>query len=205
MNKKLERALLLEALSDKVLHQLPPAVWKELFLGPERASIRFEERRLTLVHIEMDEPGGASDSFYRVLQRLNRRHHGRLDPCVDATALATFEDADAAVCMALELQRAAEGVALRIGVASGQCTLAFFRVHGRLWCTPLGAHTQRAAEVAASAAPGGMVISPETCEPQSARRGDGDAPDFGDSELDLSSLRACATAESIATLSEERV
>lgn len=204
MDKKLDRALLLEALSEKVLHQLPPAVWKGLFLGSERASIRFEERRLTLVQVEVDEPGGVPEHFYQALRRLSSRHHGRLDPCVNATALATFEDADAAARMALDLQRAAEGVALRIGVASGPCTLAFFRVRGRLWCTPLGAHTQRVAEVAAGAAPGSIVISPETGEPQSTRRGSGDAPDFADSELDLSSLQSCAMAEGMATMSGER-
>lgn len=205
MDPTLDRALLLEALSDKVLHQLPPAVWKGLFLGPERASIRFEDRRLTLVHVEVDERGGVPERLYQALRRLSSRHHGRLDPCVNATALATFEDADAAVRMALDLQRAAEGVALRIGVASGPCTLAFFRVQDRLWCTPLGAHMQRAGEVAAGAAPGSIVISPESREPQGIRRGCGDATDFGDSELDLSSLQSGAMTDGMATMTGERV
>jgi len=189
-----ERALLLEALSDKVLHQLPPAVWKQLFLGPERETIRFEERHLTLVQVEVGvpagEPGGATERFYRELQRLNSRHNGRLDPYVDAAALATFENPGAAVRMAIELQHVAEGVAVRIGVVSGVCTLAFFRVQGRLWCTPLGAQTERAAAVAGTASAGGIVISPETYGPEGRARvqGDSDTPDFQDSEADLSSL-----------------
>ena len=194
MNTTAERALLLEALSDKVLHQLPPAVWKELFLGPEGETIRFEERHLTLVHVEVDLAAGgsgdATERFYRELQRLNSRHNGRLDPYVDAAALAAFENPGAAVRMAMELQRRAEGVALRIGVVSGLCTLAFFRVQGRLWCTPLGAQTERAAAVAGSASAGAIVISPETYGPEGRARvqGDSDTPDFQDSELDLSSL-----------------
>ncbi|HEX2544630.1 MAG TPA: hypothetical protein VHL79_07120 [Ramlibacter sp.] len=185
-----DQALLLEALSDKVLHQLPPAVWRGLFLGAERDTIRFEQRNLTLVHAHVDvpegQPGGATERFYQELQRLNTRHNGRLDPYVAATALATFENPGAGVRMAIELQRAAGDVALRVGVVTGLCTLAFFRAQGRLWCTPLGEQPQRAAEVARSAALGGMVISPETYGPNEPRTAD--AQDFEDSELDLSTL-----------------
>ena len=190
-----ERALLLEALSDKVLHQLPPAVWKELFLGPERDSIRFEQRHLTLVHADLSDgqahAAEAVDRFHGVLQQLNSRHNGRLDPYQDGAALVTFENPGAAVRMAMELQRAVDDVPLRIGVVSGVCMLAYFRVQGRLWCTPLGAQPERAASVAATAALGGIVISPETYGPQERRaalHADSDAPDFADSELDLSSL-----------------
>jgi class 3 adenylate cyclase len=190
-----DRALLLEALSDKVLHQLPAAVWKGLFLGPGRETIRFEQRHLTLVHADLSaESGHASDAverFHQTLQRLNARHHGRLDPYQDGAALLTFENPRAAVRLAIELQRAAEGTALRIGVVSGVCTLAYFRIQGRLWCTPLGRQPLRAAEVAASATVGGIVISPETYGPdegQESLLADSDAPDFRHSELDLSSL-----------------
>lgn len=196
MEKDQEEALLLEALSDKVLHQLPAAVWKGLFLGTERDSIRFERRTLTLVHadaaVPAGQPGSVTERFYQELQRLNARHGGRLDPYVNATALVTFEDPGAAVRMAIELQRAADGVALRIGVVSGSCTLAFFRAQGRLWCTPLGAQPARAAQVAASAAVGGMVISPETYEPSGVsvrlRADTRGGLEFRDSEVDLSSL-----------------
>lgn len=190
-----ERALLLEALSDKVLHQLPPAVWKGLFLGSERDTIRFEQRQLTLVHADLSarasQDGAALERFHRELQRLNTKHNGRLDPYQDGAALATFENPGAAVRMAIELQRAADGVAPRIGVASGICTLAYFRVQGRLWCTPLGSQPERAAQVAATALPGGIVISPETYRANDGHarlHADSDAPDFEDSELDLSTL-----------------
>jgi class 3 adenylate cyclase len=199
-----DRALLLEALSDKVLHQLPAAVWKGLFLGPERATIRFEERHLTLVHADLGtasgQAGGAMERFHQELQRLNGRHNGRLDPYQERAALAAFENPGAAVRMAIELQRAAEGVTLRIGVVSGVCTLAYFRVQGRLWCTPLGAQPERAAQVAAGATVGGIVISPETYGPSESRTrldADSDAPDFEDSELDLSTLAWQTEAEGI--------
>lgn len=205
MDTTQDQALLLEALSDKVLHQLPQAVWTNLFLGADRDSIRFEERNLSLVHADADvpagEPGSVTERFYQELQRLNARHGGRLDPYVDATALVTFEDPGSAVRMAMELQRAAAGVALRIGVASGPCTLAFFRAQGRLWCTPLGAQPARAAEMAATAQPGAIAISPETCDPaehggrlRADTRGE---VDFHDSEVDLSSLAQVARIESV--------
>lgn len=198
MENTQEQALLLEALSDKVLHQLPPGVWKGLFLGAERDSIRFEQRHLTLVHADAEVPpaqtGSITEHFYQELQRLNARHGGRLDPYVNATALVTFEDPASAVRMAIELQRAAEDVPLRIGVVSGLCTLAFFRAQGRLWCTPLGAEPARAAQVAASAAAGAIVISPEAYEPSELsvrlRTDQRPAADFRDSEVDLSSLAA---------------
>lgn len=200
----MDRALLLEALSDKVLHQLPPAVWKELFLGADSEGIRFEDRHLTLVYVDADaragEPGSADERFYQELQRLNVRHNGRLDPYVNATALATFENPGAAVRMAMELQRAAGDVALRVGVASGVCTLAYFRAQGRLWCTPLGKQPARAAAVAAAASVGGIVISPETCDPNERRprlHPGADTPDFEDSELDLSSLAVASEADAI--------
>jgi hypothetical protein len=195
MEKMQDHAMLLEALSEKVLNQLPQAVWKELFLGVERYTIRFERRLLTLVHANADtsegQPGAANERFYQELQRLNSLHGGRLDPYVNATALATFENPLAAVRMAIDLQRAAGDVALRIGVVSGACTLAYFRVHGRLWCTPLGDQPERAAAAAASASAGGIVISPETYRPQEDRSSlyaEEDVPEFGDSEVDLTTL-----------------
>lgn len=191
-----QEAMLLEALSDKVLHQLPPAVWKELFLGAGRDSIHFEQRQLTLVHadaaVPAGHPGSATERFYQDLQRINTRHGGRLDPYVNATALITFEDPGAAVRMAMELQQAADKVALRVGVVSGLCTLAFFRAQGRLWCTPLGRQPQRAAEVASTAIVGGIVISPESFAPGEIHLRHRDftdtRPEFLDSERDMSSL-----------------
>lgn len=199
-----ERALLLEALSDKVLHQLPAGVWKGLFLGAGRDSIRFEQRHLTLVHADLSaapaRSGAAFERFHQALQQLNTRHNGRLDPYQDAVALVTFENPGAAVRMAIELQRAAEEIPLRVGVVSGVCTLAYFRVQGRLWCTPLGGQPERAAAAAATAAIGGIVISPETYGPNEGRvrlQADSDAPDFADSELDLSTLTLAGEADTV--------
>jgi len=200
-----DEAMLLEALSDKVLHQLPPAVWKELFLGEGHASIHFEDRELTLVHADAAVPtgqaGSVTEHFYQELQRINTRHGGRLDPYVNAAALVTFEEPGLAVRMAMELQQAAIGIALRIGIVSGLCTLAFFRAQGRLWCTPLGRQPARAAEIAASAAPGGIVISPESFAPGEIHVRQRDfvetRPGFLDSEHDLSSLALDAEYEGI--------
>lgn len=198
-----EDAMLLESLSDKVLHQLPAAVWKELFLGSGRDCIRFEHRPLTLVHadgaVHSGHPGSATERFYEDLQRINSRFGGRLDPYVNATALVTFEDPGAAVRMAMELQQVAGDVALRVGIVSGICTLAFFRAQGRLWCTPLGRLPARAAQVASTAIAGGIVISPESFAPGEVHIRQRDfsdtRPDFLDSEPDLSFLAAEAACE----------
>jgi class 3 adenylate cyclase len=189
-----DESLLLEALSDKVLHRLPPSVWKGLFLGDGRQSILFEQRQLTLVHVDAELQASAGseawEQFWLELQWLAGRHQGRLDPYVNATALITFEDPAAAVRMGMALQRAAAGLDLKVGIASGPCVLAFFRAQGRLWCTPLGAQPERAAQVADGAAVGGIVISPETYAPGAAGRRAAKSPaaDFQDSEIDLSGL-----------------
>jgi hypothetical protein len=199
-----DESLLLEALSDKVLHQLPPSVWKGLFLGEGRHDIVFGQRQLTLVHVDAELQAGATseawEKFCLELQRLAARHQGRLDPYVNATALITFEDPGAAVRMGMALQRAAAGLDLRIGIASGPCVLAFIRAQGRLWCTPLGAQPERAARVAAGAVVGGIVISPETHAPGVASRRAANAPasEFQDSEINLSGL-ATPAADAVAT------
>jgi class 3 adenylate cyclase len=188
---EMNHALLLEALSDKVLHQLPPAVWKQLFLGEGRDSIHFERRQLTLVHadavLQLDGLD-AWESFSRKLQPLAVHYRGRLDPYNNAMALVTFEDPSAGVRMALALQRISAGVGLQVGVVTGPCILAFFRVQGRLWCTPLGAEPARAAQVAASANLGGVVISPETYAPVPSGSVGDSRIDFANSEVDLSTL-----------------
>lgn len=200
MEPTTDQSLLLEALSDKVLHQLPPAVWKELFLDEGRASIYFEQRTLTLVHADASlqaEDTARWATFRQELQRLAARYRGRLDPYVHAHVLATFDDPAAAVRLGMALQRAAGGLGLRVGIVSGRCTLAFFRVQGRLWCTPLGEQPQRAAEVAATAAVGGLVISPETYGPAGGvgdRVAEAATPGFQDSELDLSTLTGVTDA-----------
>lgn len=193
-----DEALMLEAFSDKVLHQLSPTVWKELFLAEGRRSIQFEQRQLTLVYADAElapgQDGAAWERFRQELQRLSAKHHGRLDPYVKATALVTFENPAAAVRMGMALLRAADGLGLRVGVVSGRCTLAFFRAQGRLWCTPLGVQTERAAHVAASAPLGGIVISPETYGPTEEAFADSEAPSgFHDSEMDLTSLAQAST------------
>ena len=126
------------------------------------------------------------------MPRLAAGHGGRLDPYVNATVLAIFEEPAAAVRMGFALQREAPGLGLRVGVVSGRCTLAFFRAQGRLWCTPLGLQPQRAAQVAASAQAGGLVISPETYTPGEPDSDASDAADFQDSERDLTTLAVAA-------------
>lgn len=198
MDEITDELLLMEALSDKVLQQLPAAVWKGLFLGEGRASIQFARNHLTLLHADAEpQPDGsrAWERFCGALQRLAARHGGRLDPYVKATALVFFEQPGAAVRMGFDLLRAADGLGMRVGVVSGPCTLAFFRAQGRLWCTPLGVQPARAAKVAASAPLGGIVISPETYAPGPRDAERASTTGFQDSETDLTTLACAAMPE----------
>ena len=58
MEEMKDHALLMEALSEKVLHQLPLEVWRSLFLGEGRESIHFEQR------------GSSTLAFFRAQGRL---------------------------------------------------------------------------------------------------------------------------------------
>jgi hypothetical protein len=159
---------LLEALSDRILHGMPHAVWREVFLGAGQEGIRFEQRQLSLVHVDSDPtPGdGAGHLAFRgALKVLAARYGGQLDPIGEASALLAFDEPAAAVRMAMALQRRNVERSLRVGVVSGPCVLGEFEAAGYCFSTPVGTLPDRAARAAAAAASGSIVISPETYGP----------------------------------------
>jgi CheY-like chemotaxis protein len=156
----------LDALSEKLSRHLAPEAWQALFHGADADEIRFDERPMTVLYADN---GGLAwtreadhGSFAAEAGWLATRHRGQLDEFVWDATVAMFEDPQAAVRMAMDLQRTALDLQLRIGVHTCEAVIGTFRSGGKLRCTLVGAETALAAKVAATAASGSIVISPET-------------------------------------------
>jgi adenylate cyclase len=160
------RARWTDDLSEKMSRQLSPEAWQSLFHGADAASIGFEEKTLTVLYAEtmllpqLGERG--RDSFQAETDWLVTRHRGHVDPYVYGALVVYFEDPQACVRMAMDLQRSAAELHLRIGVHSGTSVIGTFSSQGIKGCTLLGPEVGLAAKVAATAASGSIVISPET-------------------------------------------
>lgn len=155
-----------EQLSEKLSRRLSPENWQRLFHGAESGTIRFEEKQQSVLYAEAPGVDFMSerdrDSLAAELEWLATRHRGHVDRFNDGAGVAFFDDPAACVRMAMDLQRGASDLRLRMGVHSGMCTIATFR-SGLDWrSTLIGKETGLAAKVAATAATGSIAVSPET-------------------------------------------
>jgi CheY-like chemotaxis protein len=154
-----------EQLSEKLSRHLSPEAWQRLFHGAASGTIRFEERQQTVLYVEapdmvMDETD--RDSFTAELEWLATRHHGHVDRFHWGAGVVIFGDPAACVRMAMELQRSATDLRLRMGVHTGTCDIASFRLDIDWRRTLVGAQPELTAKVAATAAIGSIALSPET-------------------------------------------
>jgi CheY-like chemotaxis protein len=155
-----------EQLSEKLARHLAPQSWSELFHGSGQGSIAFDERQQTVLYAE---PHGTDllnererDSLFAELEWLATRHMGHVDRFIDGAGVVFFDDPTACVRMAMDLQRSASHLRLRMGVHTGICDIGTFRSDHEWRCTLIGPETELAAKVAATAAIGSIAISPET-------------------------------------------
>ena len=156
----------LDALSEKLARQLPPTDWERLFHGPDFSSIHFEEKVQTVLYAEGIGGGnwseGERDSFTAEVEWLAVRHGGTVDRFIQGAAAISFDDPSCGVRMAMDLQRSAAALQLRMGVHTGICDVGTFRSGHQVCCTLIGPETWLAAQVAATAATGSIAVSPET-------------------------------------------
>lgn len=157
-------ALLLDALSTRVLRSLAPEAWRKLFLRPHREVMRFSSTGggtllCASAQLPVWSPGAALASE---LALLAAAHGGELDPCPPTTVLVRFDDPIAALEMALEMQQMACEARFQIGLASGNCSIATLQLEERQIRIFVGAAVEAAESVALQAAPGSIRISPET-------------------------------------------
>ncbi len=156
----------IEALSEKLSRHLEPQAWQSLFHGAELEAIRFEQKVQTVLYTETADlsqwQGRDHDSFQAEVEWLAVRHHGTVDRFIDGAAAIFFDEPAACVRMAMDLQRSASELALRMGIHTGICDIGTFRSGHEACCTLVGPAIWLAAQVAASAATGSIAVSPET-------------------------------------------
>lgn len=156
----------LEALSEKLARQLCPDDWERLFHGADLETIRFEEKVQTVLYAEPGDGGNwgerERDGFTAEVEWLAMRHRGTVDRFLIGAAAVFFDDPAACVRMAMDLQRSAAELQLRMGIHTGICDIGTFHSGYQACCTLIGPETGLAAQVAASAATGSIAISPET-------------------------------------------
>jgi CheY-like chemotaxis protein len=155
-----------EALSEKLARQLAPESWEALFHGPELEGIQFEQKVQTVLYAEAGElrvwNDRERDSFTAEVEWLAMRYNGVVDRYVDGAAAVFFDEPGPCVRMAMDLQRSANDLHLRMGVHTGVCDIGTFRSDHQVGCTLIGHEIWLAAKVAATAATGSIAVSPET-------------------------------------------
>ncbi len=156
----------LEALAEKLARHLEPQSWQHLFHGPGLETIRFEQKSKTVLYAEAGDTRilsqGEQDSFKAEVEWLAVRHDGWVDRFVDGAAAVFFDNPAACVRMAMDLQRSANYLHLRMGIHTGICDIGTFRSDFDDGCTLIGHEIGLAAKVAATAATGSIALSPET-------------------------------------------
>jgi adenylate cyclase len=156
----------IEELSEKLSRHLSPGSWQRLFHGAELEAIRFEQKPQTLLYAESGNIGGLNerntDSFAAEVEWLASRHAGTVDRFIDGAAVVFFDEPGSCVRMAMDLQRSANDLHLRMGVHTGVCDVAHFRADSEPMSTLIGHEAGLAEKVAATASTGSIAISPET-------------------------------------------
>ncbi|MDB5872533.1 MAG: response regulator [Ramlibacter sp.] len=156
----------IESLGEKLSRHLTPDAWQKLFHGAELEAIRFEQKVQTVLYADTAQLARWSDRerdrFTAEVEWLAVRHCGMVDRYIDGAAAVFFDEPAACVRMAMDLQRSANEMQLRMGIHTGLCDIGTFRSDFQACCTLIGPEAGLAAKVAATAATGSIAVSPET-------------------------------------------
>lgn len=152
------RALMLEALSQRMLRHCDVEVWRQLFLGPAYGTIRFEVAQLTVLAADAPLEGCSPEEAAALAEHLG----GELEPSSQVDLVLSFRDPEAALRAAMLLQRLAAGRRVRSALSTHLCTVARYEADGRQRRLVVGAEIERAEVAVARAVPGTIVLSAET-------------------------------------------
>lgn len=152
------RALLLDALSQRMLRHSPVEEWRAVFLGAAYRSIRFETAELTL--LASDAPFAAFSADEAAM--LGARLGGRVEPSTGADLLLSFREASAALRAAMMLQRLSTGRKVRTALNTFVCTLACYEFDGIGRRLMVGAEIERGESALEHVVPGTVIVSGET-------------------------------------------
>jgi hypothetical protein len=152
------QALMLEALSQRVLRHCDVEVWRELFLGPAYATIRFEVAQRTVV--ATDAP---LDSFSGEEAALLATHlGGDVEPSAAVDLVLSFPQPVAALRAAMVLQRLSAGRRVRTSLSTALCTVACYETESGPRRLMVGPELARAEKAVTQAVPGTIVLTAET-------------------------------------------
>jgi class 3 adenylate cyclase len=164
------QTMLLESLSDRLLHQ-DIGTWRDVFLGDGLEAVRFENAELTLLCTDAPCNGWTRAE----LSRFAARCGGFSQPAGHRHALCAFAEPRDALAAALRLQKLSPAK-LRTAITAGACTVAVFEREGATCRIVLPPHDAMALMAVRRAAPGSVVISSaayESLEPHiAAQAGD---------------------------------
>jgi CheY-like chemotaxis protein len=157
----------MDALSERLSRHLSADAWQELFHGAGRDGIAFSQKFLSVLFAESATLAGCSererDGFATELDWLATRYRGTVDRYGWGGTLVFFESPEACVRMAMELQRSATKLRLRLGVHTGHGVTASFGMEGKQHHALVDSQLATpAAEAAARAEPGSTVLTPDT-------------------------------------------
>lgn len=152
------RALMLEALSQRMLRHCDVELWRQLFLGPAYASIRFEVAQRTVLAADAPLASFSGDESAMLAARFG----AEVEPSGEVDLLLSFQQPSAALRAAMVLQRLASRRRVRAALSTALCTIACYEMDGVAHRMIVGSEIERAADAIAQAAPGTIVISAET-------------------------------------------
>ena len=133
-------------------------------LGQPGGAMRLEHRQLTVLHVESPQilERASAARFHEELEWLCDCNLGQLEPSQPGTAVAVFQQPQTALLTAIALQRACSDLRLRIGLASGPCSVAVFDDDVRWPAIALGPSVEQAAACARHASEGSILVAPDT-------------------------------------------
>ena len=152
--------VLLDELSQRVLRHWNAQAWRELFLGPAHATIRFRRAALTLL---------LADSPLHLMERGEAgllAQHLRAEPDAEVSSSAelamSFREPEAALRAALVLQRLVHGRPVRAALTTGACIIASFELGGAPRQLVIGPELERAEASVQATPPGTIAVAAET-------------------------------------------
>lgn len=152
------RAMMLEALSNRVLRHCDVEVWRELFLGPAYATIRFEVAQRTVVATDAPLDAFSGDEAALLASHVG----GEAEPSTAVDLVLSFPQPAAALQAAMVLQRLSAGRRVRTSISTALCTVACYETENGPRHLIVGAEIERAEKAVANAVPGTIVLSAET-------------------------------------------
>lgn len=166
-------------------HYLSPQVYESIFSGNKEANIEYESKMLTIFfsdivgftpRTEGMEPNELADWLNKYLNEMTTialECGGTVDKFIgdsimiffgDPSTLGVSEDAAQCVCMAQKMQQRARelGIAVRMGISSGLCTVGNFGSEYRMEYTIVGREVNVASRLEHNSEPGRILVSDAT-------------------------------------------